>query len=79
MAHPNPECEQEKVRLIFPTVLNVEGGETPSEVKPLLASRDQRLLTGVLVLGFLGYIFWGLQGAVIGAIVGGFLGYFWRR
>jgi hypothetical protein len=44
-----------------------------------MASRDQRALTGLIVLGFIGYLFWGTNGAIGGAIVGGLLGYFWRR
>lgn len=57
-------------------VLKVERGDL--NIERTMASRDQRVLTGLLMVGFIGYILYGQNGALVGAVVGALLGYFWR-
>lgn len=43
-----------------------------------MASRGERALTGLLILGFLGFLASGQNGAIAGAVIGAILGYFWK-
>jgi hypothetical protein len=59
-------------------VLKVQGGEIGNEGRGVMASKGERALTGLVILGFVGFLLYGLNGAIIGAIVGAAIGYLWR-
>lgn len=63
---------------IFALVLKVQRGEGENERIDIMASKGEKALTGLVIFGFIGFVFYGQNGAVIGAILGGALGYFWR-
>jgi hypothetical protein len=59
-------------------VLKVQRGEGENERKGIMASKGEKALTGLVIFGVIGFLFYGQNGAVIGAILGAALGYFWR-
>jgi hypothetical protein len=59
-------------------VLKVQGGEHLEERNGIMASRGERALTGLVIFGFVGFLLYHQNGAVIGAILGAAIGYFWR-
>jgi ABC-type microcin C transport system permease subunit YejE len=42
-----------------------------------MASKQDRMITGLVILGFAGFLLFGINGAIVGAIVGALIGYFW--
>ena len=43
-----------------------------------MASKGERALTALVILGFIGFVFGGQNGAIIGALAGALIGYFWK-
>ena len=58
-------------------MLKVQGGENESRVFRPLKRREEQALTGLFILGFLGFVFYQQTGTIIGAILGAALGYYW--
>ena len=42
-----------------------------------MTSRENRAITGLILIGAIGYLVYGVSGAVIGGIIGAVIGYFW--
>jgi len=58
-------------------VLKVQGGEDETIGIGSLNRKEERALTGLLILGFLGFLFFRQTGTVIGAVAGAGIGYYW--
>ena len=59
-------------------VLKVQGGETQETGESVsLNPREERALTGLVILGFLGFLFYRQTGTIIGAVAGAAIGYYW--
>ena len=56
----------------------MQGGEDGTERNGIMASRGERALTGLVILGFIGFLVSGQNGAIGGALIGAILGYFWK-
>ena len=55
----------------------MDGGED-DRVGGFMASKGERALTALVILGFLGYLAFGQNGAIVGAVIGALVGYFWK-
>jgi hypothetical protein len=53
-----------------------EGEGKVNRRQGFLARRQDRAITGLIILGFVGFLLFGTNGAVIGAILGAAIGYF---
>jgi hypothetical protein len=59
-------------------VLKVQGGDVERGNVDRLNIREQRALTGMVILGFIGFLLYGQNGGIIGAVAGALIGYFWK-
>lgn len=44
-----------------------------------MGKKEDRAITGLIILGFFGFVFYGTNGAIIGAVLGAAIGYFWDK
>jgi hypothetical protein len=56
----------------------MDGGEDDTRVDGFMASKGERALTALVIFGFLGYLVFGQNGAIVGAVIGALVGYFWK-
>jgi len=58
----------------------LQGGDSNSRGNGFLGKKEDRAITGLIILGFFGFILSGTtNGAVAGAIAGAAIGYLWDR
>ena len=77
MADLDSERKQEEVAQFSPLVLKVqEGGDIAWKLRKM-TKRENRAITGLILLGALGYFIYGVTGAVVAGIIGALIGYFW--
>ena len=56
----------------------MDGGEDDAGLGGFMASKGERALTALVILGFLGYLVFGQNGAIVGAVIGAIVGYLWK-
>ncbi len=60
-------------------VLKVQkgGDDELQRRKQVLADRQGRAITGLVLVGGAGFVFYQINGAVVGGVIGALIGYFW--
>jgi len=57
----------------------VQGGEERGRRTEFLGRKEDRAITGLIILGFFGFVLSGTNGAIAGAIAGAAIGYLWDK